>query len=72
MQITKDNTLKEILGNPGAEEILKKNSVPCMSCPMAQFELNSLKIGQVAKMYHLDLNKIIKDLNSLNNHERKN
>ncbi|NIP30997.1 MAG: DUF1858 domain-containing protein [Candidatus Dadabacteria bacterium] len=65
MKITKDNTLKEILEISGAEEILKKNGVPCMTCPMAEFELNSLNLGQVCKMYQLDLEKIIKDLNNL-------
>jgi hypothetical protein len=30
---------------------------------MAEMELSSLKIGEVCKMYRLDLEKILKELN---------
>jgi hypothetical protein len=58
-------TLKKILEIKGADEILFKYSVPCMSCPMASFEIGKLEIGQVCKMYGLDCKKILKELNGL-------
>ncbi|OGZ79646.1 MAG: hypothetical protein A2528_03270 [Candidatus Staskawiczbacteria bacterium RIFOXYD2_FULL_37_9] len=62
-KITEKTTLKKILDKTGAEEILAKHGVPCVSCPMAQFEMEKLKIGQVCEMYKLSLKNILKDLN---------
>lgn len=64
-KITKNTTLKKILDKKSAEDILAKNGVPCVSCPMAKFEIDKLKIGEVCKMYGLNLEKILKDLNNL-------
>ena len=47
-----------------ADKILAENGVPCLSCPMAQFEIDKLKIGEVCKMYELDLEKILTELNN--------
>jgi hypothetical protein len=63
MKITKKTTLKKILEKEGAEEILRKHKLPCLSCPMASAEIKFLEIGQVSKMYGLDLDKILKELN---------
>jgi hypothetical protein len=63
IKITAKSTLKKILELKNGEKILHKFGVPCMSCPMAQFELGSLQIGQVCKMYGLPLEDILKDLN---------
>jgi hypothetical protein len=65
MKITKSTTLKGILDIKGGGNVLRKNGVPCISCPMAQFEIDKLKIGDVCKMYGLKLTKILKELNSL-------
>jgi hypothetical protein len=65
-KITKDTTLSEILEIKKADKILTKYGVPCLTCPMAKFELNELKIGQVAEMYKLDLKNILKELNNIN------
>jgi hybrid cluster-associated redox disulfide protein len=62
-KITKNTTLKKIMEKDKAEEILAKHGVPCVSCPMAKFEMDSLQIGQICKMYGLNLEKILKDLN---------
>lgn len=62
-KVTKNTTLEKIVEKRGAEKILEKNGVPCMSCPMAQFEIDKLKIGDVCQMYKLDLGKILKELN---------
>ena len=61
--ITKNTTLEKIINQKNGEEILHKNSVPCVSCPMAPMELSTLKIGDVCKMYKLNLIKILKQLN---------
>lgn len=62
-KITQKTTLAKIMEKRGAEEILVKYGVPCLSCPMASFEIEKLKIGEVCKMYGLNLEKILKDLN---------
>ena len=62
-KITKNTTLAKIIETKRAEKILAKNGVPCMGCPMAQFEVDKLKIGDVCKMYGLNLEKILKELN---------
>ncbi len=57
-------TLKKIIEKKGGAEVLVKNSVPCLSCPMSQFEIDKLEIGKVCKMYGLNLKKILKELNA--------
>jgi len=65
MKITSKTTLEKILEINRADKILAKYNVPCLSCPMAKFELSSLEIGKVGKMYGLETKKIIQDLNKL-------
>lgn len=62
-KITKDSTIAEILKNPEAENVLIKFNVPCLGCPMAQFEIKILKLEDVCKMYGIDLENLIKELN---------
>ena len=62
-KITKDSTLAEILKYPEAEKILQKYDLPCLSCPMAKLEMRFLKIGQIATMYGIDLEELLKELN---------
>jgi hypothetical protein len=64
-KISKDSTLAEILEKKGADRILSDNRVPCMTCPMAQMELSSLKLENVCNMYGLDMEKILKELSKL-------
>lgn len=71
MKITQDTTLSEILNISGAEKVLAKYSLPCLTCPHAQMEMNSLKIGEITKMYNLDLKRILKELNQLSRVEKK-
>ncbi|MCX6722894.1 MAG: hypothetical protein NT094_02375 [Candidatus Staskawiczbacteria bacterium] len=61
--VTSKTTLAKIIKKKGGEKILAKYGVPCLGCPMAQFEIDKLKIGDVCKMYGLNLSKILKDLN---------
>ncbi|MFH1316499.1 MAG: hypothetical protein ABII01_03210 [Candidatus Woesearchaeota archaeon] len=65
MKVEENTVLGEIIKIEGAEEVLMKNSVPCVTCPMAKMELDALKIGQVCDMYGLDKVKILKELNEL-------
>lgn len=62
-KITKDTTLAEILELTGAQKILAKYNLPCLGCPMAKFEIENLKIGQVCKMYRIDIKNLLKELN---------
>ena len=62
-KITEDTTLTEILKLPEAEKILAKYNLPCLSCPLAKFEIENLTIGQVCKMYGIDLENLLKELN---------
>jgi len=64
-KITQKTTLAEIIKNNKAADILMQNGVPCLSCPMSQFEIDKLEIGKVCKMYGLNLAKILKELNKL-------
>ena len=62
-KITADTTLEKILSQKGADGVLEKYNVPCLSCPMAAQEVSSLTIGQVSETYGLDLKGLLKDLN---------
>jgi len=62
-KITKDTTLEKILKQKGADDVMAKYNVPCLSCPMAAQEISSLTIGQVSETYDLDLKGLLKDLN---------
>ena len=63
MKITKNTTLAKVLEINGTEEILSKFQMPCLGCPMAQMEMNTLKLGGICSMYGLDLDKMLKELN---------
>jgi hypothetical protein len=62
-KVTKETKLSEIMQIPGAMEILSKHRVPCLFCPMASIEMGELAIGQIAEMYNLDADALVKDLN---------
>ena len=62
-KINKESSLAEILKKPGMAEILAKNNLPCLYCPMARYEIEKLKLGDICQAYHLDLKKILKELN---------
>lgn len=64
-KITKDTTLAEILKSSEAEKILAKYNLPCLGCPFAKFEMENLKIGEVCKMYNIDLKNLLKELSKI-------
>jgi len=61
--ITKNTILSEVLEQKGAEEILAKYNLPCLTCPMAKFEIESLRLGQVCETYSIDIEKLLDELN---------
>ena len=63
--ITEKTTLSEVLKNPQSKEILAKHKVPCLGCPFAQMEMDELKIGDICKMYNIDVKSLTKDLNKV-------
>ncbi len=65
LKITKDTTLSKLLNNSKAQEVLAKYNLPCLSCPFAKFEMENLKIGEVCKMYNIDIEKLLGELNSI-------
>ena len=60
---SKNSTLAEVLEDPKNQKILEKFNVPCLTCPFAQLEMNSLKLEQIAKLYQIDLEKLLEELN---------
>lgn len=70
-KFTEETILGDIVEILGAEEVLAKYNLPCLSCPMAKFEMEKLKIGQVCRMYKLDLDNLLKELNEKYGNETK-
>ncbi len=62
-KITEHTTLAEILSLPKASKILTNYRLPCLHCPMAAYEIGMLKIGEVAKMYGIDIRELLHELN---------
>ncbi len=62
-KITSKISLSQILKYPGAEEILAKYKLPCLWCPLAKFEMENLALGEICKMYNINLEKLLKELN---------
>lgn len=63
MKITKNTTLSEVLKYPGARKILAEHNLPCLYCPMARFEMESLTLEEITKRYNIDLKSLIQRLN---------
>ena len=64
-KITQETILGDILKKPNSTKILKKYRLPCLSCPMAALEMGVLKIGDVSRMYGIDLDNLLQELNQL-------
>ena len=64
-KIDEKTTLKDVLGVKGAEEVLSKHGVPCVTCPMAKMEMDKLKMGYICNMYGINLFKLLDDLEAL-------
>jgi len=64
-KITKETTLDKIVEVKGAEEVLRKQGVPCVSCPMAAREMKFLKLGEIWRRYGIGADKLLEELNRL-------
>jgi len=69
--ITESTLLGDVLKKPNGPQILKKFRVPCLSCPMAALEMGVLKIGDVARMYGIDITRLLEELNAQEGGEAK-
>lgn len=65
MKITKETTLKEALKKKGAEEILLKHNIPCVTCHFAKMEMEKLSLLDICKNYNIKIEGLLKDLNKL-------
>ncbi len=70
-KFNRNTKLSEILGNKKLEKVLGKFNFPCLSCPMAQYEMSYLTLGQVATSYGLNIDKILEELNKIFNKKNK-
>lgn len=61
--ITKNTTLSEVLKHPGADRILERYKIPCLHCPMAIYETERLRMGDITKTYGIDLMGLLQELN---------
>jgi len=62
-KILASTTLAKLPQNIKTQKTLAKFGVPCISCPHVHEEENSLTLGQVAKMYGLDIKGLLTELN---------
>lgn len=71
-KITKDNLLIEVLQDPQLRKVLEeKYSLPCLGCPFFSLEASYLTLGDVAKAYGINLEKLISDLNKAKKSKKK-
>lgn len=63
IKFTKNATLDQILRHPEGKRILTKYRLPCLHCPMAAYEMGRLKIGEVAKIYGINIENLLAELN---------
>jgi hypothetical protein len=70
-EVSEETPLAEVLKIPGAIQVLIRNNFPCVTCPLALFEAGTMTVGEVARMYGLDVEKIVRELRELAGGERK-
>ena len=65
MKITENTTLAEVLGKPELVKILSKYNLPCLNCPFAKMEMENLRIGEICKMYDINVERLLRELNGV-------
>lgn len=63
VKFTKNATISQILRHPEGKRVLAKYHLPCLHCPMAAYEVSKLKIGEVTRMYGINLGSLLAELN---------
>jgi hypothetical protein len=61
--ITEKTKLGEIYKLKNAHDILSKYQVPCVTCPYAKLEMDTLDLKQISEMYGIDLKSLLEELN---------
>jgi len=64
-KFTEDTKLAEVLKAPGSNKILSKYNLPCLHCPMAIYEAGALELKKVTRMYGIDLESLLEELNKI-------
>jgi len=64
-KLNKNTTLGDALADPRAEAVMAKYKVPCLTCPMAKFEMQELTLGDICQTYGIDCPKLLQDLNAI-------
>lgn len=65
MKINKKIKLDKVLEIEGAEEVLFKYQVPCLTCPHARYEMAGLDLEFICNQYDIDCEKLIEELNKI-------
>jgi len=63
MKVDEHTKLGKIIKLKGVDKILEKYNVPCLSCPMAKLEIDSLEIGDVCDNYGIPKKELILEIN---------
>lgn len=64
-EYTENTKLSEVLNSPEASKIINKYKLPCLHCPMAAYEAGILTLGQISKIYGIDISGLLKELNEI-------
>lgn len=63
IKFKKNVTIGQILRHSEGKRILAKYHLPCLHYPMAAHEMRRLKIGEVAKVYGINIENLLVELN---------
>jgi len=62
---TENTKLSEVLSSPKASKIIGKYELPCLHCPMAAYETGVLTLGQISKIYGINIDELLKESNEV-------
>lgn len=62
---TENTKLSEVLNSPEASKIIAKYKLPCLHCSMAAYEAEILTLGQISKIYGINIDELLKELNEV-------
>jgi nitrogen fixation protein NifU and related proteins len=64
-KLSGESVLSDILNDSKFLKVLEKYNLPCLHCPMAIFEMKTLKIKEICKNYGINMEKLLKELNKI-------
>ncbi|MBU0708181.1 DUF1858 domain-containing protein [Patescibacteria group bacterium] len=62
-KLTPETTLGEALKHPNAQELMLKYQFPCLTCPFAKIEADSLTLEHISQQYGIDLSSFLEEIN---------